>query len=321
MKRFTLRRDELWKRIIRSSFQSAIHFFFPKFCDEVDWPRGYEFLDKELPSIRPKSRQRGRIADVLAKVWLKTGEELWIVIHIEVQGQTDQHFDRRMYVYQYRADDRFNVDIVGLAILVDENPGFRPFFYKKERWGTSVRYDFLAYKLLDADPAELAASDNIFATVMLIARHGMKRNLLSDEKLMELKMYALRKLRQDGFSRDEITGVLVFIENYVHFAKPENEANFVLESNHLLTGKIENMNTLAEYATEQLKKHNYREGKKEGKLEGKLEVFKTATVKMLEKGSSIAEIAEILDCPIEIVEQIAKKWADGEFPKNRPSDN
>ncbi len=40
-----------------------------------------------------------RFADKLYKVWLLRGEEVWILIHIEIQSQYEENFPQRMYIY------------------------------------------------------------------------------------------------------------------------------------------------------------------------------------------------------------------------------
>jgi len=77
-------KDELWKSIIEDLFEDFMHYFFPNHVHLIDFEKGYTFLDKELHTILPDSENKNRRADKLVKVWLKNGEEKWILIHIEV---------------------------------------------------------------------------------------------------------------------------------------------------------------------------------------------------------------------------------------------
>jgi hypothetical protein len=61
---------------------------------------GYEFLDKELQRITRDATLGRRYADKLVKVYLKTGEEQWVLIHIEIQGKHETKFNQRMYMYE-----------------------------------------------------------------------------------------------------------------------------------------------------------------------------------------------------------------------------
>jgi len=51
--------DSPWKEIIEQFFPEFIAFFFPHIYNDIDWSRGYEFLDKELQKI-VRDSQTGR---------------------------------------------------------------------------------------------------------------------------------------------------------------------------------------------------------------------------------------------------------------------
>src|SRR5690349_12785050 len=100
--------DSPWKEALDVYFQAFLAFFFPHIHPEIDWSRGYEFLDKELQKIAPRAA-RGRLyVDKLVKVWRRNGRETWVLIHIEVQTQRDRHFPQRMFGYNRRIADRYN---------------------------------------------------------------------------------------------------------------------------------------------------------------------------------------------------------------------
>ena len=65
-------------------FEAFLAFFFPQAHADIDWARRYEMLDKEFQQIVREAEQGRRVVDKLVKVWLKSGEERWILIHVEV---------------------------------------------------------------------------------------------------------------------------------------------------------------------------------------------------------------------------------------------
>jgi hypothetical protein len=68
-------------------FADFLLYFYPVWAkDEVDFSEKFDFLDKELDEIYPKSDNQKRYADKLIKVHLKNGQSQWILAHIEVQG-------------------------------------------------------------------------------------------------------------------------------------------------------------------------------------------------------------------------------------------
>jgi len=97
--------DSPWKDVLDLFFDSFMKLFFPSAHAQIDWPRGFEFLDKELQKITAGAAVGRRVVDKLVKVWLKTGQELCVLIHIEVQGTREKGFDLRLYVYNFRIYD------------------------------------------------------------------------------------------------------------------------------------------------------------------------------------------------------------------------
>ncbi|WP_227498549.1 hypothetical protein [Synechococcus sp. PCC 7336] len=84
--------DNPWKDIIESHFAEFLAFFFPEIYAEIDWSRGYEFLNTELQQIVRDAEVGKRWTDKLVKVWRKDGNEAWVIIHVEVQGQPETVF-------------------------------------------------------------------------------------------------------------------------------------------------------------------------------------------------------------------------------------
>ncbi|PKO22809.1 MAG: hypothetical protein CVU38_07305, partial [Chloroflexi bacterium HGW-Chloroflexi-1] len=111
--------DSPWKEALEHFFEPFMAFFFPAAHAGIDWARGYAFKDKELQRVVRDASLGRRWADNLAQVWLRDGSEAWVLIHIEVQGQVDPEFPRRMYTYNYRLFDRYNRRVASLAVLGD----------------------------------------------------------------------------------------------------------------------------------------------------------------------------------------------------------
>ncbi|MEH2333718.1 hypothetical protein [Nostoc sp.] len=109
--------DSPWKEVIELYFSRFLEFFFTQAYAEIDWTRPYEFLDTELQQLEPDAEIRRRLVDKVAKVWLLDGEEAWVLVHVEVQGQYDSQFAERMYTYNYRLFDRYKKRVISLAVL------------------------------------------------------------------------------------------------------------------------------------------------------------------------------------------------------------
>ena len=111
--------DSAWKQTLKVFFPDFMAFFFPDAHGDVEWAKGYQFLDKELQQAASDAELGRRYADVLAQVWRQGGEEAWVLVHVEVQGQPQAEFAERMYVYNYRLYDYHQRRVIDLFRFID----------------------------------------------------------------------------------------------------------------------------------------------------------------------------------------------------------
>ena len=205
--------DSGWKEAIEIYFKQFLPFFFPMIYDEVDLEKGYEFLDKELEKIVKASMIGKRLADMLVKVYLKDGAEKWLLIHTEVQGYYDADFVKRMYTYNYRIFDRYDEEVISLAILTDDNQCYRPCRYEVSRWGFRHLFEFPVIKLIDYNDKveELEASQNPFGTIV-VAHLKTLETKQDDHARLDWKKRLAKALYLKGYSREDIINLLRFLD-------------------------------------------------------------------------------------------------------------
>ena len=205
--------DTPWKEILEAYFKDFLAFFLPEAHDGIDWQRGHEFLDTELARITREAEIGDRRMDKLVKVWRLDGDERLVLIHVEIQGDRESHFSERMYTYQYRAFDLQRRPVVSLAILADEDVGWRPSEYDQELWGTQLFFRFTTVKLLDflEHQDELESSSNPFAIVTL-ANLQAKKTKNQTEDRYRVKLHLIRSLYQRGFSQQQVVDLFRFID-------------------------------------------------------------------------------------------------------------
>ncbi|MBF0429535.1 MAG: cytosolic protein, partial [Magnetococcales bacterium] len=205
--------DSPWKEILKGYFKDFLEFFLSEAHAGIDWQHPPEFLDKELDRITREAESVNRRVDLLVKVWLRDGNELWVLIHVEVQGNRASDFAERMYTSQYRAYDLHRKPVIGLAILADEESRWRPSTYGYEKWGSGMQCRFNAIKLLDylENLDSLEQSDNPFAIVTLAHLTGKQTRNQPDKRYQE-KHRITRSLYQRGFNRQKIIDLYRFID-------------------------------------------------------------------------------------------------------------
>ena len=205
--------DSPWKEILEKYFRDFLTFFFPMVAEGVDWEKGHTFLDKELQQVTRDAELGKRLADKLVQVWRKDGNEVWVLVHVEIQGQEESAFAKRMYVYNYRIFDRYDRPVVSLAVLADERAGWRPDHYGYELWGCKIGIQFPAIKLLDYKERweELEASHNPFALAVMSHLKTMETRHDEDNR-KRWKLYLVRKLYERGYNRNDVINFFHFID-------------------------------------------------------------------------------------------------------------
>jgi Domain of unknown function (DUF4351) len=205
--------DSPWKSAIETYFPDFMAFFFPQIHADIDWSRGFEFLDKELEQVVRDAELGKRLADKLAKVWRLSGEESWVLAHLEVQNAEESVFPKRMYVYNYRLSDRYDIPVASLAILGDERSSWRPDRYQSELWGCAVDFRFPVVKLVDYKQnwQALEESRNPFAVVVMA--HLKAQETRKDNQQRKLWKFTLtRRLHEQGYERQDILNLYRFID-------------------------------------------------------------------------------------------------------------
>ena len=205
--------DSPWKEALERYFEAFMAFFFAQAHRDIEWSRGYEFLDKELHQVTPDAALGRRRVDKLVKVWQKVGEEAWVLVHVEVQSQAEADFAERMYVYNYRLFDRHRRRVASLAVLGDERTEWRPDQFGYALWGCKVGLTFPVVKLLDYReqwPA-LEESNNPFATVVM-AHLKAQETRGDEEERRSWKLFLTRRLYERGYGREDVLHLFRFID-------------------------------------------------------------------------------------------------------------
>lgn len=218
--------DSAWKEILEAYFPQAMQLFFPETAALIDWERPHEFLDKEFQQIAREAEQGRRYADKLVKVWHINGEELWLLIHVEIQGNPEDIFPQRMFTNNLRIFDKFATPVISLAILCDTDSNWRPNQYSYNYPNTKLYFEFGTVKLLDYQNrwTELENSDNPFAIVVMahlkMQETGKK---FADRKAWKFSL--IRRLYELGLEEQDIRNLYRFID-WVMILPKELEAEF-----------------------------------------------------------------------------------------------
>ena len=205
--------DNPWKEAISLYFRPFMKFFFPQLEEEIDWERGYEFLDQEFQQVVREAETGKAYTDKLVKVWQRDGSEIWVLIHVEVQSQVQSDFPERMYVYNYRIFDMYRRPVVSLAVLSDDHDEWRPDSYSYALWGCRISLEFPMVKLLDYQTRSTLLSESTNPFAVIVAAHLTTQQTTQDPQGRYLgKLRLAKSLYQRGYSRQDILELFRLID-------------------------------------------------------------------------------------------------------------
>ena len=253
--------DNYWKEALDIYFEDAMAFFFPQIHQDINWSKGYQFLDKELLQITKDSEVGKRYADKLIKVALSDGKETWLLIHIEVQGYLDRDFEQRMFQYYYRIRDRYKEEVVSLALLTDTNVNYRSGLYRVARWGFELNFQFPTVKVLEYGQnwEALEANSNPFA--LIVMAHLKAQQEKRPKEQLNWKLYLIEELLKRDYSQERIAQLFRFID-WILSLPAELEQSFREEIAKIK--EVENMTFVTNF-----ERYHIQKGKEEGLAEGK----------------------------------------------------
>lgn len=205
--------DSPWKQILEQYFEDFILFFFPQAHGDIEWSRDYEFLDKELQQVVRDAELGRRLVDKLVKVYRTSGEEAWVLVHVEVQSQEESGFAERMFVYHYRIYDRYKRKVASIAVLGDERRSWRPNQFGYQLFGCEIGFRFPSVKLLDYSDqwSALESSRNPFATVVMAHLKAQQTHSNAQERFAS-KLAITRRLYEQDYSREDVINLFHFID-------------------------------------------------------------------------------------------------------------
>ena len=307
------RYDVLWKGMLEEVADDLLRFIFPDEVHDLDLKRGVEFLDKELEEMypEPEKETHTRIVDKLFRVFLKDGGERWMLLHLEIQGDRDAGFAKRMFTYYYRIFDRYDRPVTAVAIFTGQDGKNMPSRFEDHFMGTHIIYQYNTLCITDYADADLAASDNPFAVVLLVAKERLLylQTALTDDafdrELLRQKLLIVNLLEEKKiFGEKKIAAIMRFLNNYVQFKKPETNRTFRIEVDKK-TGK-NNIMGIHEQVTEIKVQEAREEALEEGNK--KLRAAHEQSVKAFLNNTefSVEKIASLIGVSVSFVEQVKK---------------
>lgn len=266
--------DSPWKEAIERYFSDFLHFYFPYAHADIDWGQPLEFLEQELRSLSRDAGIGKRVVDKLVRVTLKNGSTKWVYIHLEVQGNVDDGFAERMFVYNYRLFDKYRLPIASLGVLADDRPNWRPIEYGYGALRCRMGIRFPIAKLSDWAGSEtrLADSDNPFA--VLTWAHLATRATRSDlDARLQQKLKIMKNLYRRGWDRKQVIDLFKVID-WMMWLPRQLDSEFRLQVDAMERKEdMRYVTSIERLAMEEGMEKGMHAGMQQGRIEGKRQVL------------------------------------------------
>lgn len=200
--------DSNWKLITVAMLPDFILFFLPELYDDIDWSVEPELLEQEFFDFVEDQKTKN-ITDKLIKFKLKTGEEKWIFIHVEFQGEGS--IVERMFTYYRRILDKYGKEITAIVIYTGKSTPKNYNKYESSKYGTTVTYTFNSYIVAKQNEAKLLQNPNPFALVVLANLYVLKtQDNLYKRLTFKESLHEIAKNR--GYSLEKTTELFIFVK-------------------------------------------------------------------------------------------------------------
>lgn len=275
--------DTPWKDVIEFWFRGFCRRFLLRAAyRSIDWSVAPVFLNQELSEVVRDATFGPHHVDKLVRVRLLSGEEAYVLILVDVQMQRRADLMDRGYRYWYRTYDRYGLRIMGLIILGDPHPRWRPTEFRLEQWGSVVSYRPVVHKLLDYRGRErmFRRWRHPFALILLAHLESLATRQEPQQR-RATKVALVRRLYGRGYSREETQEVLRFLDWVL--ALPEAEQQIVDQEVRQLEAAMAQpyVTTWERRGFARGREEGRQEGQQEGRQEGQQEGRRNAICELL----------------------------------------
>jgi hypothetical protein len=251
--------DGAWKEGLRHHLTEFLTKYFAAIHAAIDWSRPVEWYDKEVSQVLGQAGSRNKRVDLLVKVWLLSGEPLWILLHLEIQSASESGFERRIAKFNGGLSWTFDQRVVSVVVLADLDANWRPREDVFQVGDFESHLRFPTCKLIDKLESEW--KDDVSLPVQMArAQIESLRTAGDPEGRFRAKWQLVRSLYRAGYNADDLRELFRLIDWMMHL-REDLEQRFRAE----LTEFEEQMKMPYVTSVERLAK---AEGRTEGRAEG-----------------------------------------------------
>jgi len=254
--------DKLFKELITHCFHEFIEFVAPDMAAKLDFSTA-EFLDKEL--FTDFVARGTKEVDLIAKVKYM-GQDVFILIHVEAQGEHPAEFEQRMFFYFSRLFEKFRLPVFPIVIFYHDNPKPEPSEFNLSIEGRQIlRFQYQTIQLNRMNWRDYVRNPNPVVCA-LMAKMGM-----APEDRPYVKLECLRMITTLKVDKSKLRLISGFVDTYLRLNQQE-DLIFKAEAGKLVEEKGKVMELVTSWMEEGIEiglERGLERGRQEGRQEGR----------------------------------------------------
>lgn len=198
--------DGYWKFALDRYLSQLVLLAAPDAAGVIDWSSPVEALDKVFLPHADIGDEGHRFVDTLVRVRMRGGEHAVLLMHVEIQSDRDDAFAARMFAYWVRIHERYAQPVCSIAVLADDDPGWRPSSFGVAAFGTRMHFEYATLKLTDFEPQLdlFLGSDDPLLVLIAVDRVARRTRHDTDRSLSEKTRLARTLLRNPKLERRDV---------------------------------------------------------------------------------------------------------------------
>ncbi|RKQ12320.1 transposase [Oceanobacillus bengalensis] len=273
--------DHLSKALIKTFLHEFTEAFFPQINQQLDFST-VKFLEQEVYTDLLVGKKR--IIDILAEVKLKENDQLTL-LHIEPQSTYQREFHERMFTYYSHLYLKHRIPIIPIAVFTYNNKADVPKSFTMEAPDKVSEFNYLQLHLIKLNWRAFIESDNP-AAAALLSKMGYR-----DDERVQVKLEFLKMVSRIKLNEAKVELVIGFFESYLKLNEKEEKQ---------LREEIANLPKDEAEGVLRLPNSFYERGRKEGREEER----KLLAKRLLLKGMSIEDIADVTGFSRDEIEEL-----------------
>jgi hypothetical protein len=216
--------DRLFKELLSIFFSEFIELFLPNVAEYIERD-SVSFLNQEIFTNITSGERRE--VDLLAQVRFR-GQETCFLIHVENQSYSQAGFERRMFHYFARLDEKYSLPIYPVVIFSFDTPQrLEPHRYQVEFPDRKVLdFSYVAIQLNRLNWRDFLSSQNPVAAAL------MAKMKIQPEDRPKVKAECLRLLATLRLNSAKMQLISGFVDTYLRLNEAE-EVVFEAELNRM----------------------------------------------------------------------------------------